>query len=85
MLLMFEREIRGGITQAVYCYALANNPYMGDQYDPSEESSYLQYLDETSCMDGRCHNCFQLEDLDGLTLSPMKFKNSQNVKTKVTY
>ena len=29
MLLMFEREIRGGITQAVRKYALANNKYMG--------------------------------------------------------
>ena len=44
MLLMFECEIRGGITQAVHCYAMANNPYMGDQYNPKEESSYLQYL-----------------------------------------
>ena len=26
MLLMFERGIRGGITQAVHCYASANNP-----------------------------------------------------------
>ena len=45
MLLMFERGIRGGITQAVHRYASANNKYMGDQYDPSQESSYLQYLD----------------------------------------
>ena len=45
MLLMFEQGIRGGITQAVHCYASANNPYMGETYNPSEESSYLQYLD----------------------------------------
>ena len=44
MLLMLERGIRGGITQAVHCYAAVNNPYMGNLYDPSEESSYLQYL-----------------------------------------
>ena len=44
MLLMFERGIRGGITQAVHRYALANNKYMGDLYDPNKESSYLQYL-----------------------------------------
>ena len=45
MLLMFEWGIRGGITQAVHKYALANNKYMGDRFDPKSESSYLQYLD----------------------------------------
>ena len=45
MLLMFERGIRGGITQAVCKYASANNKYMGDRFDPRSESGYLQYLD----------------------------------------
>ena len=38
---MFERGIRGGITQAVRKYALANNKYMGHKFDPKSESSYL--------------------------------------------
>ena len=42
MLLMFEKSIRGGITQAVHRYAKANNKYMGK---PEGESSFLQYLD----------------------------------------
>ena len=45
MLLMFERGIRGGITQAVRKYAAANNPYMEPDFDPNEETTYLQYLD----------------------------------------
>ena len=45
MLLMFERGIRGGITQAVHQYASANNPYTGDKLNQLEEPSYLQYLD----------------------------------------
>ena len=45
MLLMFERGIRGGITQAVRKYAAANNPYMGDKFNPNEDITYLQYLD----------------------------------------
>ena len=44
MLLMFERGIRGGITQAVHRYAEANNNYMDDKFNPEEVSSYLQYL-----------------------------------------
>ena len=45
MLLMFEQRIRGGSTQAVHKHALANNKCVGDQYDPSTDSIYLQYLD----------------------------------------
>ena len=45
MLLMFEKGIRGGITQAVKRYVKANNKYMKDLYNPDEESMYLQYLD----------------------------------------
>ena len=45
MLLMFERGIRGGTTQAVCKYILANNKYMGDKFNPNEDTTYLQYLD----------------------------------------
>ena len=44
-MMMFEKGIRGGITQAVKRYAKANNKYMNDQYNPGEMSIYLQYLD----------------------------------------
>ena len=45
MLLMFERGIRGRITQSVHRWAQENNPYMGSEYDPSKPTRYLQYLD----------------------------------------
>ena len=45
MLLMFERGIRGGITQFVHRWDAANNPYMGSEYDKSKPTKYLQYLD----------------------------------------
>ena len=45
MLLMFERGIRGGITQSIHRWAKANNPYMGSEYRPCEPTRYLQYLD----------------------------------------
>ena len=45
MLLMFERGIRGGITQSVNRWAKANNPYMGSEFVPDKPTRYLQYLD----------------------------------------
>ena len=45
MLLMFERVIRGGITQSVHRWAKANKPYMGSEYKPRKPTRYLQYLD----------------------------------------
>ena len=44
MLLMFERGIRGGITQSVHRWAAANNPYM-EEYDSNKPTNYLQCLD----------------------------------------
>ena len=48
MLLMFERGIRGGITQSVHRWAAANNHYMGSEYDKSKPTDYLQYVDANS-------------------------------------
>ena len=44
MFLTVEKEIRGGICQAIQRYAKTNNKYMNN-YVKSIESSYLAYLD----------------------------------------
>ena len=44
MLLMFERGIRGGITQSGHRWAKANDPHM-NSFNPNEKTSYPQYLD----------------------------------------
>ena len=56
ILLILEKHISGGITEAVKCYANANNKCMKDQYKPDGTSTYLQYLD--------AHNIFILEKID---------------------
>ena len=40
MLIIFEEGIRGGMCQAIYRYAKANNKYMKN-YDKNKESSLL--------------------------------------------
>ena len=44
MLLMFEKGMRGGISQAIHKYAKANNKYIKN-YNKNLTSSYLMYLD----------------------------------------
>ena len=48
MLLMVEKGIRCGITQAVKRYAKANNKYMKDLYNLDEKSICLHYLDASN-------------------------------------
>ena len=44
MLLIYEKGIRGGMSQATYRYAKANNKYMKN-CDKNKESAFLKYLD----------------------------------------
>ena len=45
MLLMIEKGIRGGVSMISTRYGTANNPYMGDSYDPNQPTKYIPYLD----------------------------------------
>ena len=45
MYLMIENGIRGGISTITKRYAKANNPYMGEKFNPNEETKYIPYLD----------------------------------------
>ena len=45
MILMIKKGIRGGISMISNRYGTSNNKCMGDSFDPSKESTYIQYLD----------------------------------------
>ena len=44
MLLLLEKEIRGGISHAIHRYVKANNKYIKN-YNKNIDSSYIMYLD----------------------------------------
>ena len=72
MLLMFERGIRGGITKSVHRWAIANNPYMGYEYDRSKLTEYLQYLD--------ANNLYGWAMSQPLTTGEFKWVDTENLK-----
>ena len=53
MLLMFEKGIRGGVAMIPNRYSKANNKYMGEKFDPSQPSKYIDILTEMLCILGQ--------------------------------
>ena len=75
MLLMFEWGIRGGITQAVRKYASANNKYMGDKFNPNEDTTYLQYLDANNLYGWAMSQLLPTGGFKRLMQTPTKYLN----------
>ena len=51
MLLLFEKGIRGGMSNVIYKYAKANNKYMKN-YDVTKKNIFLEYVDANNYTDG---------------------------------
>ena len=49
MYLSIEKELRGGISYIAKRYSEANNKYMKN-YDPTNPSIYISYLDMNTCI-----------------------------------
>ena len=66
MLLMVEKGIRGGITQAVKRYAKANNNYMNDLTIPMKRAYIFNTWMQTTFTDGKWFKIYQYMDLNGI-------------------
>ena len=64
VILMIEHGTRGGLSQISNRYQKANNPYL-DDYDPSDTTSYLMYLD--------ANNLYGWAMVQSLPVSDFKF------------
>ena len=87
MLLMFERGIRGEITQSVHRWAIANNPCMGYEYDRSKLTEYLQYLDANNLYGWAMSQPlptgeFKFVDIKNLEQRPQNLKKTINLMMK---
>ena len=48
MLVMIESGIRAGIAAVSHRHAKANNEYMGTEFDPTDDSKFISYLDDNN-------------------------------------
>ena len=73
MLLMVEKGIRGGVSMISTRYGKANNKYMGNSFDSSKPSKYIQYLD--------ANNLYGYAVSEPLPTHGFKWMNDRELKT----
>ena len=82
MLLMFERGIRGGITQSVNRWAKANNPYMGPNFAPDKPTKYLRYLDANNLYGWAMSQPLPTGGFKWVSIKPSKISQLAKCKSK---
>lgn len=74
MLLFIERGVRGGISQCSKRYVKSNNKYVPD-FDPSQKSTYLMYLD--------CNNLYGYSMMQHLPISDFAWCHEEFDREKI--
>ena len=80
MLLVFERVIRGGITQSVNRWA--SNPYMGSKFVPDKPTRYLQYLNANNLYGWAMSQPLPTEGFKWVDVKPDKISKLAKRKSK---
>ena len=87
MLMMFEKGIRGGMCQATYRYAKANNKCMKN-YDKNKESSFLMYIDANNLYGWEMSKKLPVDGfkwIDDLTMLTEDFIKSYDEESDIGY
>ena len=79
MLVMIEKGIRGGMCNAVYRYAKANNKYMKN-FDKNIPSTYLQYSDANNLYGRAMSEKLPVNDFKWVEMNDLSTFNENFVK-----
>ena len=79
---MFERGIRGGITQSVNRWAKANNPNMGSDFNPNLPTKYLQYLDANNLYGWAMSQTLPTGGFKWVNIKPNRISKLAKLKSK---
>ena len=79
MLMMCENGIRGGMCNAVYRYAKANNKYIKN-FDKNIPSSYLVYLDANNLQGWAMSQKLPVNDLEWIETNDLSTFNENFIK-----
>ena len=71
-MLMFEEGIRGGVSMITKRHGKANNPYMGEEFDPATPTKYLAYLDANNRYGWAMCNTLPVRRFEWLSDSELK-------------
>ena len=80
MLLMFEEGIIAGVSMITKRHGKANNPYMGEEFDPDSPTKYLAYLDANNLYGWAMCNPLPVGNFKWMSDSELKnWKNHSSV------